>query len=132
MAILKKRKRKKPIILIAEDDKYIAHAFRDGFLRKGFEVINAYNGKEALEIIKKKIPGIILLDLVMPVKNGLEVLEEIKKDEKVKEIPVIVFSNLEEEESIKKAKELGAVEYLLKANFSMEEVIAKIKKYLEK
>ena len=68
----------------------------------------------------------------MPVKSGFEVLEDIKRDNEVKNIPIIILSNLGQESDIEKGKELGAVDYLIKADFKMKEVIKKIKDHLPK
>lgn len=122
---------KKKKILLAEDDKFISLAYLDGLKRAGYEVEHAKNGKEALEKAKSFLPDLIFLDIIMPEMNGFEALEEIKKDESLKNIPVIVLSNLGQDTDIKKGKELGAIDYLIKANFSMAEVIKKIEFYLE-
>jgi len=119
-------------ILLIEDDSFISHAYTDGLGRAGFEMIAASNGEEGIEKIKSENPNLILLDLIMPIKNGFEVLEEIKKDDNLKNIPVIILSNLGQKSDIEKGKTLGAVDYMVKANFSMEEVVKKIKKYLIK
>jgi len=118
-------------ILLAEDDKFISLAYLDGLKRAGYNVEHAKDGKEALEKIKSFSPDLVFLDIIMPEMNGFEVLEEIKKDEKFKNLPVIILSNLGQDTDITKGKELGAVDYLIKANFSMAEVIKKIESYLK-
>ena len=122
---------KKNKVFLAEDDKFISRAYQDGLGRAGFEVISAFDGEEALKKIKETIPDIILLDVIMPEKNGFEVLEEIKADNKFKKIPVIILSNLGQDTDIQKGRELGAVDYLIKSNFSIGEVVEKIKKYIK-
>lgn len=116
-------------ILVVEDDKFISKAFKDSLTRAGFVVKNAYDGEEALKMIYSDQPDIILLDLLMPKKDGFAVLGKIRNDEKIKNIPVIIVTNVEDKESIKRANELKADEYLLKANITTEEVTAKIKKH---
>jgi DNA-binding response OmpR family regulator len=118
-------------ILIAEDDKFISRALKDGLSRAGFHVANAYNGEEALQMIKNDSFDILLLDLIMPVKDGLEVLREVKADKKYQDMPVLIFTNLESDETVRKAKELGAEEYLTKADFTIRDIIAKIKEYCD-
>lgn len=118
-------------IILAEDDKFISRAYSDGLTRAGFEVIIATDGKEGIEKIKSEKPDLILLDLVMPIKNGFEVLEEVKKDDTLKNIPAIILSNLGQDSDVEKGKALGAADYLIKSNFSMKEVIAKIKTVLK-
>ena len=120
----------KPKILLAEDDKFISRAYKDGLERAGFDLVLASDGEEAVAKIKSEKPDLVLLDIIMPLKNGFEVLEEIKKDPAVKDIPVIVLSNLGQDSDITKGHSLGAVDYLVKANFTMAEVVEKIKKYL--
>ncbi|HMB65358.1 MAG TPA: response regulator [Patescibacteria group bacterium] len=122
---------KKQKILIAEDDKFISRAYGNGLQQAGFEVLIATDGVKAKEMIKKKKPDLILLDLIMPEKDGFDVLKEIKKDSKLKKIPVLILSNLGQDPDIEKGKELGAVDYLVKTDYSMSKVIDKIKSCLE-
>ncbi|MFH0891882.1 MAG: response regulator [Candidatus Falkowbacteria bacterium] len=122
---------KKFKIILAEDDKFISRAYKDGLERAGFTVIPVMDGVMALEKIKQEKPDMVLLDLIMPVKNGFEVLKDIKADEAIKNIPIIILSNLGQDSDIEKGRELGAADYLIKSNFSMNEVIEKIKTYLK-
>ena len=119
-------------ILMAEDDKFISRAYNDGLTRAGFSVTMASDGEEAIIKIKETKPDIILLDLIMPEKNGFEVLEEIKENDDTKGIPVIILSNLGQDTDVKKGKELGAVDYLVKSDFSIREVVKKIMEYVGK
>ena len=89
------------------------------------------NGEIGLEVIRKEKPALILLDLIMPIKSGFDVLEELQKDSELKNIPVIILSNLGQESDIQKGKELGAADYLIKADFKMKEVIAKVREHLK-
>jgi DNA-binding response OmpR family regulator len=116
-------------ILIAEDDKFISKALRDGLTRAGFEIVNVYNGNEALKKLKSEQFDLILLDVLMPEKNGLEVLKKVKKSKKLNKIPILVFSNLDSDNDIRKVKELGAEEYLTKADFTIKDIVAKINEY---
>jgi len=119
-------------ILVAEDDKFLANAYRMKLTKAGFDVTIARDGQEALDEIKKKIPDCMLLDLVMPVKDGFAVLEEIKKDEKMAHVPIIVASNLGQKEDIDRALSLGAKECIVKSNMSLESIIAKINHIVKK
>jgi len=94
-------------------------------------VITAYDGEEGLKRAKQELPHIILLDLIMPVMDGFDVLEQIKANPDLKHIPVLILSNLGQDSDINKAKELGAVDYLVKANWSLQGVIDKIKSHLQ-
>ncbi|MBL7141864.1 response regulator [Patescibacteria group bacterium] len=127
---MNKQEKNKAKIALIEDDKFLLGAMNDKLLREGFSVFTAVNGEGAMELIKKEKPDLILLDLIMPVKSGFEVLEDLKNDNELKNIPVIILSNLGQESDIEKGKELGAVDYLIKADFKMKEVIEKIKGHL--
>ncbi len=124
-------RRTSKVILLAEDDKFISRAYFDGLTREGYKVITAFDGNEALKSARENRPDLIMLDLIMPLMNGFELLEELKKDEELKSIPVIILSNLGQESDIKRGKELGAVDYMVKSNFSMKEVANQIRKYFD-
>ena len=123
---------KKGKILLAEDDKFISIAYRHGLEQAGFEVVLASDGQQAMEKARAEKPDLILLDIIMPVKNGFDVLQDLKADADLKEIPVIILSNLGQSTDIKRGQELGAADYLIKANHSLEDVINKVKQYLKK
>jgi CheY-like chemotaxis protein len=82
-----------------------------------YQVTTAGDGKQALKLIKKDKPDLILLDLNLPVMDGFQVLEELKKDPTTKGIPVLVLTNYGQKEHIDKCLALGAVDYLIKAHF---------------
>ncbi len=118
-------------IAIVEDDamllKYISAAFRtDG----GFEVYTGSDGEMGEAVIKQQKPDIVLLDVIMPKKNGFEVLKELKKDPQTAKIPVIVLTNLGQQKDIDQAKKLGAADYLVKVDLQVSEIVAKVKKFL--
>lgn len=118
-------------ILIIEDDRFIARAYQDGLSRAGFEVQNLFDGEAVSEKLREFNPDLLLLDIILPGKNGFEILEEMKSGKiPVKSIPVIILSNLGESSDIEKGKALGAVDYLVKSNYSMKEVIGKVKFHL--
>lgn len=118
-------------ILIAEDEEFLAQALQDNLETEDYEVAIARNGEEAIERIHRRRPDLILLDLLMPKRDGFYVLEEIKKNTAWKSIPVIVLSNLGEDTVINRALEMGADDYFVKSQHSIDEVIGKVKKYLE-
>lgn len=113
-------------ILIAEDDRFLSSAYRVKFTKAGFGVFLAADGDEALAAVKSFQPDIILLDLVMPKKDGFATLEALKADPTTKSIPVLVASNLGQSEDLTKAKSLGAVDYVVKSNLSLDELVQKI------
>lgn len=118
-------------ILVVEDEEFLVTALKDNLVAEGYTVDTAANGDEAMEKIHKDRPNIILLDLLMPKKDGFYVLEEVKKNPEWKLIPVIVLSNLGGDAEIKKALEMGADDYFVKSQHPIEEVIEKVKEYLE-
>ncbi len=119
-------------ILICEDEKTLSKVLSEKFERAKFEVFTIMNGDEILAGVKKIKPDIILLDLIMPKLDGLEVLALLKKDSDLQDIPVIVLSNLNDDEKIKKAFSLGAVDYLVKSQHPINELIEKINNFILK
>ncbi len=122
---------KTKFVLVAEDDKFYASIYKRKLVAEGYNVEVAENGKEALEIAQKKIPDLILLDLIMPIMDGFSTLVELKKNAPLSKVKVVVMTNLGQEEDIKKAKDLGADEYLVKSNLSIKELTDKISSYLQ-
>ncbi len=117
-------------ILIIEDEDFLIRALEDNLTAEGYTVDIAKNGEEAVEKIEKKKPDLILLDILMPKRDGYYVLEATKKNPKWKLIPVIVLSNLGEDTAIKRALEMGADDYFVKSQHPIEEVIERVKDYL--
>jgi DNA-binding response OmpR family regulator len=121
---------KKQKILLADDDRFISQAYQEGLTRAGFEVIPVSNGEDAMKKVKEDAPDLILLDLVMPSKDGFEVLTELQEDEVLKKIPVLILSNLGQDSAVEKGKKMGALDYLIKSNWSMKQVVEKINESL--
>ena len=119
-------------ILFVEDEPSLQKAISELLTQEGFEIFSAIDGEEGLEMAKKEKPNLILLDLILPKKDGFEVLKELKADSELKDIPVIVLTNLEGMGNVEKALELGATTYLVKANYELEDVVTKIKDFLGK
>lgn len=117
-------------ILFIEDEAVIQETLGESLRKRKYEVQSALDGEVGLKLAKKENPDLILLDLILPKKHGLEVLEELRKDQDTKDIPVIILTNLENIEEVEKAIELGATTYLVKANYSLDEVIEKVRKAL--
>lgn len=117
-------------VLIAEDDRFLGIAYKAKFTKNGFDVQIATDGVEALNILQTFTPDAILLDLVMPNKDGFATLEEIRKQEKLKNIPVIVASNLGQKEDLDRAMSLGATDYIIKSDYSLDAIIEKITSHL--
>lgn len=122
---------KKKKVLIVEDDEFLQSLGAKRLETEGYEVFMAQDGQKAIESIPEVLPNLIFLDLLLPIKNGFEVLESIKNDPRTKDIPVIVFSNLGQQEDVDRAKSLGAQDFLIKANFTLDDVVTKIKSILQ-
>ena len=121
-------------IAIIEDDALLAQMYAQKFKKDGFEVVMANDGKQGLALVKKEMPSLVLLDIMMPEMNGLEVLKAIKDDpdQKIKSIPVILLTNLARgTEDINRGLELGAVTYLVKSKVKPTGVVTKVKEVLE-
>jgi DNA-binding response OmpR family regulator len=114
-------------VLIADDDDQFAMMIQNALEQSGFSVIRAVDGDQGLAFAKSENPDFVLLDIMMPKRLGFEVLEEIKADEKTKDIPVITISHLSQPSDIEKAKKLGAVDHFVKTNFSIRDLTEKIK-----
>jgi DNA-binding response OmpR family regulator len=118
-------------ILVVEDDKSMADAFNRKLTKAQFEVKLTYDGEEACDVLTSYTPDLILLDLMMPRKNGYQVLECLKNDQRLKDIPVIVATNLGQKEDLDKALALGADDCVVKTDLSMKELVKKIHTYLK-
>ncbi|MFW5884879.1 MAG: response regulator transcription factor [Patescibacteria group bacterium] len=116
-------------ILLVEDEVTMRETLQDVFEEAGLEVDAASDGKEGLEKIKENKYNLVLLDLILPKKNGFEVLEEVKR-EKIK-APVLLLTNLSGMEDVQKALALGAKSYLVKSDYKPKEILEKVKENLE-
>lgn len=119
-------------IFLVEDEADLREIYETKFKLDGYRVISISSGANVTSEAIKKKPDLILLDIILPQKSGFEVLEELKKEPKTKDIPVVVLSNLGQDWEIKKGKELGAVKFLTKANFTPKEVVKIVKEVLAK
>jgi len=119
-------------VLVVEDDNFLRSAYQAKLSKAGFEVQMAMDGEDALTILNNFIPDIILLDLVMPRKDGFATLEEIKKREALQKVPVIVTSNLGQQDSIDKVKAMGATDFITKTDLSINDLVDKINGYVSK
>lgn len=122
----------KPKILIAEDDKFLSMAYKFQLEKAGYEILSALDGDEALDMVRKDKPALILLDIVMPKKSGFTVLKELKSDPELSKIPVIVLTNLVHDEDKQTALSLGAVNYVNKAGISLADIISTLEKFVGK
>lgn len=117
-------------IVIVEDEEALARVLKEKFEGEEFTVELAMDGKVALPIIQKMRPDLVLLDLMLPKRDGIDVLKDIKMDRDLENLPVIVLSNLDGDEDIKQAIALGAKDYFVKSQHPIKEVVEKVKDFL--
>lgn len=117
--------KKKGKVLVVEDDFFLIKVFQTKLANEGFEVEIAADGILAFDVLKRFSPDLILLDLVMPRKDGFEVLEDLSKDKKLVKIPVIVLTNLGQESDVDRVKKYGVKDYLVKSDISIDKVVEK-------
>ena len=117
-------------ILLAEDEPHIARLVIFKLEREGYKVIWAKDGGEALESIKKSKPDLVLLDVMMPVMDGFEVLKKVKEDERLWKIPVIMLTAKGQIKDVEKGFDLGSDDYIIKP-FRPAELVARIRRKLE-
>lgn len=114
---------KKKRVLIIEDDIPLLDLYDKKFTARGYEVIRAEDGVKGLAATEKENPDIILLDIMLPMMNGFEVLKRIKKNEKTAKMPIVILSNYGEMPNITEGLLGGAAEYLIKVEHTPEEVV---------
>lgn len=122
----------KKTVLIVEDDEFLRSLTAKRLEKDNYQIEIAVDGENAISALEKIKPDIILLDLLLPGKDGFEVLKSIRSTDAVKNVPVVIFSNLGQKEDIEKAKALGVDDFLIKANFTLDDVVSKINKLVGK
>ena len=125
-----KQNRSRKTVLIIEDDVFLQKAYDVKFEKEGIELLIASDGDQALAMLAKDPPDLILLDIMLPGISGFDVLEQIRKNDRWKSVPVLILSTLGQAEDIEKGKKLGVKEYIIKANAKINEVIELVRKYL--
>jgi len=119
-------------LVIVEDEEILQSVLKEKFELAGFEVFIAADGEAAIPLIQEVNPKIVILDLLLPKKDGFTILTELKTNSSLKNIPVVVLSNLGQDEEIKRALTLGALDYFVKTQHPIKEVVEKIKALAEK
>jgi CheY-like chemotaxis protein len=119
-----------PKVLIVEDDPLISRMYQKIFTFEQFEVDVAPNGEEALAKVSIFKPELILLDVMMPKMNGLQVLEKLKENEQTKNIPVVMLTNLAGQQDAETAIAKGAVKYIIKSEYEPKQVVDMVKEVL--
>ncbi len=116
-------------LLIVEDEEVLSRVLKEKFEKAGVQVETVMDGAVAFEVIKNFKPDIVLLDIVLPHKDGFEVLSELKAAPQLQGIPVIIMSNIEEDERVKDALKMGAIDYIMKVQHPINEIVEKVMRY---
>jgi CheY-like chemotaxis protein len=117
-------------LLITEDDPLMSRMYQKIFTFEGFEVVMAADGQEGLDKAREVNPTLILLDVMMPKLNGLQVLEKLKADPATKAIPVIMLTNLAGQQDAENALSKGAIKYIVKSEYDPKQVADMVKEIL--
>ena len=116
-------------ILIVEDDAYLRKASGIALRRAGYTVLSVSGGREGLSLARAERPDLIVLDLLMPQSNGLEVLRTLRAEEATRSIPVLVVSNSSMQRIVEEVESFGA-EYIVKANLSLRQLADRVERRL--
>jgi len=121
----------KGIILLIEDDAFVAGMYSTKLSVLGYTVRVASDGEEGWRMLtSESTPDLLLLDLVLPRKDGFEILRDARKEPKLRSLPIILLTNLGQKSDVEKGLELGADDYIIKAHFTPSEVVERIEKAL--
>ena len=115
-------------ILLVEDDLFLGKLLRKKLELSSFEVSFLKDGEDVLSVVKNEDFGVVILDLMMPKKDGFKVLEELRNDEKTKDLSVIIVSALNSDEDKERVKKLGISKYFVKSDSQLTEIIDYLKK----
>ena len=118
-------------VLIVEDDVHVSRVFQIQLEKMGFTTVLGFDGEEAIKILASEKPDLVILDLMIPKKDGFEVIEEIRKNSEFLKTPVIVISNLGQDTDKARALGLGATEYLVKIDHPIQDIVDMVKAYLK-
>ena len=115
------------LVLLVEDDPFLSNILMMKLQKEGLNVIHAVDGDDALTKLNEGDYEMVLLDLILPKKNGFEVLEAMRKDSRFETTPVIIVSNLGQDSDMEKARSLGVIDYIVKERLSIDDLVAKVK-----
>jgi DNA-binding response OmpR family regulator len=113
-------------ILIVEDDTALANLYKTELESKEHKVVHVSEGAKAIDSIRQNAPDLVLLDIMLPGKNGLEILQDLRDAEDIKDTKVIMLTNFGNEENVSTALELGALDYIMKYKITPAEMTGKI------
>lgn len=115
---------------MVEDDPFLVDIYTTKLKEAGFSVEIAADGESGLRKLRERHFDLMILDIVLPHIDGWKILKEIESDEKLKNLPIVIFSNLGQKEEVEKGLKLGAVKYFIKAHYTPSEMVEEIKKIL--
>ncbi|MBU0647120.1 response regulator [Patescibacteria group bacterium] len=118
-------------ILIVEDEVILCNVLYDKLIREGFIALKAGDGKEGIEVALREHPDLILLDIIMPVMDGITALKKLREDEWGKDVKIIILSNLNDNERVAEAMSQGTYDFFVKSDWNLEDVVIKIRKMIE-
>jgi CheY-like chemotaxis protein len=118
---------KKRVILLVEDEISLRRVLKVKLVATGYRVLEAKDGKQGLNLAIKNKPDLILLDIIMPVMDGLTMLSKLRQDKAGADIPVIMLTNLNDTEKMRTAKAGGVSDYLIKTNWTLKDLLKLIK-----
>ncbi|EKD53585.1 MAG: response regulator protein [uncultured bacterium] len=121
---------RKKKVMIVEDDAVLVNALTLALEDEGYDISVATDGEEAEKMILKEVPDLILLDLLLPIKSGFEVLKVVRANPDTKNVSVVILTNFEQETSVDEGMRLGAKDYIVKANIDIKDIPVIVKKYL--
>jgi len=119
-------------ILLVEDEEILITILQKKLVSSGYEVVVARDGEAGLEEMKKRMPDLVLLDIIMPKIDGFEIMERMQKDDNLKKIPIFIISNSGQPVELDRARQLGAKGWLVKTDFDPQEVIDEVIKLIGK
>jgi CheY-like chemotaxis protein len=120
-------------VMVVEDDQILASLAVGKFTKAGYSVIRAADGKECLSLLSSgAMPDLILLDIIMPEVNGFDVLRALKREARLRTIPVLIFSNYAQDQDMETARSLGAVDFLVKSKMTLREVVERVGEILQR
>lgn len=118
-------------ILIIDDDPFILEMYVLKFKEEGFQIETAKDGKEGLKKIKEYEPDVVLLDIVMPIMDGFDVIRSLKRENVQTNAKIVLLTNLGQKDDVERGMQLGAHDYIIKAHFTPSEVVKKVKDLLK-
>lgn len=120
----------KKTILMIEDDSFLRGLYRDKFEKEGFLFIEATSGIEGMNKIVNENPNLVILDLLLPMRGGFDVLEEMNNNGTIEKIPVIILSNLKQGTDIEEARRLGSKDYFIKSETNFSELLERVQEII--